>query len=228
MSQQTKTNVDRPNSMNYEGVLDFLLQKNQQFQRGVQTGSILEKETVPEYRQALAQDGQKPIATIVACCDSRVIPEVIFQQGFGKLFTIRTAGSSVTSPTVLGSIEFGVTKFSTPLLIVMGHTQCGAAITGWNICSSEKHQMQQLSPALQALIRPMEPIVEGIQKQQPNISIAEASTCLAEALAKDAVATILRELPSLQALVDKRQLGVVSAIYDLYQGNVVILEKNWK
>jgi carbonic anhydrase len=219
--------VDRPKSMNYEAVLDFLLQKNEQFQRGFQTGTILEHETLPEYRQALAQGGQKPIATIVTCCDSRVIPEAIFQQGFGKLFTVRTAGGLVASPPVLGSIQFGVETFATPLLVVMGHTECGAAITGWNVCCNEKHQIQQLSPALQSLIRPMEPLIENIQRQQPDITVAQGSTRLAEAIAKDAVVTILRELPSLKALVDKRQLGVVSAMYDLYQGKVVVLEKNW-
>ncbi|GJD11129.1 Carbonic anhydrase 2 [Galdieria sulphuraria] len=228
MSQQTKTLIDRPKSMKYDAVLDFLLQKNQQFQRGVETGAILENESQPEYRQSLAHGGQKPIATIVTCCDSRVIPEVIFQQGFGKLFTVRTAGSLVSSPTVLGSIQFGVENFTTPLLMVMGHTECGAAITGWNMCHHEKHRIQQLSPALQSLIRPMEPLVEEIQSRYNNISISEASQHLAEAIAKDAVKTILKELPSLNQLQASHQLGIVSALYDLHQGNVVVLEKSWK
>lgn len=226
-SQQTKQQIDRPKSMNYDDVLEFLLQKNKQFQRGVETGAILQNETYPEYRQSLAQGGQKPIATIVTCCDSRVIPEVIFQQGFGKLFTVRTAGSLVSSQTVLGSIQFGVETFATPLLIVMGHTECGAAITGWKMCQ-DKHKLQQLSPALQSLMHPMEPLVENIQSHHPNLSISEASRQLAEAIAKDAVNTIFRELPSLSQLQANNQLGVVSALYDLHEGNVVVLEKSWK
>ncbi|GJQ15513.1 hypothetical protein GpartN1_g7304.t1 [Galdieria partita] len=228
MSQQIKTLIDRPKSMSYDAVLDFLLQKNQQFQRGMETGAIIENETLPEYRQSLAQGGQKPVATIVTCCDSRVIPEVIFQQGFGKLFTVRTAGSLVSSPTVLGSIQFGVENFATPLLMVMGHTECGAAITGWNLCCHEKDRIEQLSPALRSLIDPMAPLVESIQSQYQNISTSEASKHLAEAIAKDAVKTILRELPSLRNLQATHKLGIVSALYDLHEGNVIVLEKSWQ
>lgn len=78
-----------------------------------------------EKRSDTAKHGQHPFAVIVACSDSRVIPEAIFSCGIGELFVVRVAGN-VTDDAVLGSIEYAAEHLHCPLVIVLGHTQCGA------------------------------------------------------------------------------------------------------
>ncbi len=79
-----------------------------------------------EHRASLAA-GQKPIATILGCADSRVAAELLFDQGLGDMFVVRTAGQAIDS-AVLGSIEYAVTVLDVPLIVVLGHDNCGAVM----------------------------------------------------------------------------------------------------
>jgi len=76
-------------------------------------------------RRAELAKGQRPFAVVLTCSDSRVAPELIFDQGLGDLFVLRVAGN-VTDPVVLGSIEYAVDHLKTPLVVVLGHEKCGA------------------------------------------------------------------------------------------------------
>ena len=78
-------------------------------------------------RRAKLVDGQEPFAIILGCSDSRVPAELVFDQGFGDLFVIRVAGN-VVAPSQVGSVEFAASRFGTRLVVVMGHSQCGAVI----------------------------------------------------------------------------------------------------
>src|SRR5208337_114109 len=80
----------------------------------------------PSTRQAVAA-GQKPYAIILSCSDSRVPPEIIFDKGLGEIFVVRVAGN-VPDPVILGSIEYAAEHFGSPLIVVLGHTRCGAVI----------------------------------------------------------------------------------------------------
>ena len=82
----------------------------------------------PKVREKTSREGQFPYAVIVTCSDSRVIPESIFSAGIGELFVIRVAGF-VVNKTQLGSIEYAVDHLGTPIVVVLGHTQCGAVGT---------------------------------------------------------------------------------------------------
>jgi len=88
------------------------------------SGEHAKKDIGDKRRQELTK-GQHPFATVITCSDSRVAPELIFDQGLGDIFIIRVAGN-VVEPTTLGSIEYGVEHLHTPLLILMGHEKCGA------------------------------------------------------------------------------------------------------
>lgn len=77
-------------------------------------------------RDDLAENGQKPDVAIVACADSRVGPEVIFSSGVGRLFVIRNAGNIVTETSVLASLEYAIGNLNVPLIMVCGHSKCGA------------------------------------------------------------------------------------------------------
>ena len=88
------------------------------------TGNLLPKDTYAEDRKALCK-GQHPFAVVLCCSDSRVAPEIIFDQKLGDLFVIRNAGN-VVDEDVLGSIEYAVEHLETPLVVVLGHSSCGA------------------------------------------------------------------------------------------------------
>src|SRR5512140_826014 len=78
-------------------------------------------------RRAALVDGQAPFAIVLGCSDSRVPAQLVFDLGFGDLFVIRVAGN-VVAPSQVGSVEFAASRFGTPLVVVMGHSQCGAII----------------------------------------------------------------------------------------------------
>ena len=82
---------------------------------------------VSDAKRAALVEGQEPFAIILGCSDSRVPAEIVFDQGLGDLFVIRVAGN-IVAPSQIGSVEFAVSKFGTRLVVVMGHTQCGAII----------------------------------------------------------------------------------------------------
>lgn len=101
--------------------LQLLKEGNKRFT----TGNPKVKDIGKNRRDELLSKGQKPFAIIVSCSDSRVPPELIFDQALGDLFVIRTAGNIVDSIAV-GSIEYGVEHLGSPLLVIMGHSNCGA------------------------------------------------------------------------------------------------------
>src|SRR5207244_8962086 len=77
------------------------------------------------WSRQLATEQQRPFAIVLGCSDSRTPIEIVFDQGFGELFVVRVAGN-IVAPTVVGSIEFAASQFGTRLVVVMGHTRCGA------------------------------------------------------------------------------------------------------
>jgi carbonic anhydrase len=107
-------------SVTGSGSFGDLLSGNSRFVEG----RFLQKQSGEEYRRQLAE-GQKPQAVVITCSDSRVSPEIVFDQDLGKIFVIRTAGNVVDS-IAIGSIEYAVEHLHAPLIIVMGHESCGA------------------------------------------------------------------------------------------------------
>src|SRR5690349_12892168 len=97
-----------------------LKEGNQRFVTGVRSLDALLSHT----RRAELATEQHPFAIVLGCSDSRVPAEVVFDQGLGDLFVIRVAGN-IVAPSQVGSVEFAAARFGTPLVVVMGHTQCG-------------------------------------------------------------------------------------------------------
>jgi carbonic anhydrase len=134
-----------PEDLSPEAALQKLLEGNQRF--------VQEKSQHPDQSrsrlQAIAQK-QSPFATLLTCADSRVAPEVLFDQGMGDIFDIRVAGN-VVSPTVLGSLEYAVAMLNTPLIMVLGHERCGAvtaAVEGERLPGHISSFTQAIKPAL--------------------------------------------------------------------------------
>lgn len=107
--------------MDYQEALEKLKSGNQEY-RDTHSNSSRMTEADRKYH---VENGQHPYACIISCADSRVVPEHIFSVGLGALFTIRTAGN-VIGPYEVGSVEYDVLHLHTPLVVVMGHTHCGA------------------------------------------------------------------------------------------------------
>jgi len=103
--------------------LERLRAGNRRFASGVRSSDILASET----RRSELAAGQEPFAIILGCSDSRVPAEIVFDQGLGDLFVIRVAGNIVASSQV-GSVEFAAERFGTPLVVVLGHSRCGAVL----------------------------------------------------------------------------------------------------
>ena len=103
--------------------LDRLREGNRRFVSNQAAGHVVSDPT----RRAELVAGQEPFAIILGCSDSRVPAELVFDQGFGDLFVIRVAGN-IVAPSQVGSVEFAASRFGTRLVVVMGHSQCGAVV----------------------------------------------------------------------------------------------------
>ena len=111
-------------------------------------------------REQTAKEGQFPYAVVVTCADSRVIPEAIFSAGIGELFVIRVAGF-VVNKTQLGSIEYAVDHLGSPLVVVLGHTQCGAvgtALIHHEVEGALKTIIDEISAAIGDETNPLEAV----------------------------------------------------------------------
>jgi carbonic anhydrase len=155
------------------------------------------------------KDGQYPFAVILGCADSRVPPEVIFDQGLGDLFVIRVAGN-VLDDLVLGSIEYAVAHLHTPLIVVLGHSNCGAV--GATV---EGGELEGHLPSLAAAIQPAVDQAKSLPGDLVDNAVRANATMVVEQLEASE--------PVLSELVDAGKLKVVAARYDLDTGEVELL-----
>lgn len=125
--------------------LTLLKEGNQRYT----SGQLADKNSYKEDREIL-KDGQKPFAVVVTCADSRVAPEIYFDQKVGDIFVVRNAGN-VCDTTALGSIEYAVEHLGTRLVVVCGHSKCGAvtaAVQGGDLPPNIKFITDQIQPAV--------------------------------------------------------------------------------
>lgn len=176
------------------------------------TGTHLHHDFGPE-RLALVA-GQRPFAVILSCADSRVAPELAFDQSRGRLFVVRVAGNFVDE-SGLASIEYGTSVLGAALVMVLGHKQCGALKAAVEAVSKGA----QLPGHLPALIRYLEPAVRQAQGEQ--------SSDLVDAAIRENVLLNVEQLrtsePVIAGLVKANKVRVVGAIYDLATGRVTVL-----
>lgn len=154
--------------------------------------------------------GQAPFATILSCADSRVAPELAFDQGPGQLFVVRLAGNVVTTE-VLASIEFGAAILGTPLLVVLGHTRCGAVQATLATLRDGTEHPGHLGALVQAISPAVQPVLND-----PGDSEAIA----VRANVRHVMEQLRSAEPILGDLVARGELGVVGGVYDLATGQV--------
>lgn len=157
-------------------------------------------------------DGQWPFATILSCIDSRTSSELIFDQGLGDIFSIRIAGN-VVNTDILGSMEFACKVAGSKLIVVLGHTKCGA-VKG----ACDHVEMGNLTELLSKL----QPAVYQEQETKGDRSSknAEFVENVAEINVKRAVKSILQRSYILEQMVEKGEIGIIGAMYNIETGVV--------
>jgi len=163
----------------------------------------------------MARTPQRPFAIILGCSDSRTPVEILFDQGFGDLFVVRIAGN-IVAPSVIGSIEFAASEFGSRLVVVMGHTGCGAvgatvrAIeTGRGPESNNIRDItSRIAPHIESLVRPGEHAHASVMREAVRANVRASASHLRHG------SRILEEL------VSDGRLVVVNAEYDLETGAV--------
>lgn len=165
------------------------------------------------YETALA--GQRPVAAILACSDSRVPLEIIFDQGLGDIFAIRVAGN-ICGPSELGSIEFAVKVTGTQLCVILGHTQCGAVTAALD---GEKHHDN-----IDELIAAIEPAIERATRSCNNVIPPQfLDICCRENVFLQ-MESLFRQSRVVREAIRQKQLVVVGALYDIEWGTATFLD----
>jgi carbonic anhydrase len=165
-------------------------------------------------------DGQAPFAVILGCSDSRAPAEYVFDQGLGDLFVIRVAGN-IVAPSLVGSIEFATTQFGTRLVVVMGHTHCGAVDATVRALTQHDSLDGPTSRNLRSIVERIAPHVEHLCGDG-----ADPRSRVDEAVRVNAIASA-RELPTssvlLRDMVRDGDVKIVAAVFNLATGVVEFL-----
>ena len=163
-------------------------------------------------------NGQFPFATILSCFDSRVSSELIFDQGIGDIFSVRIAGNFVNED-ILGSMEFACKLAGTKLIVVLGHTSCGA-VKG--ACDDAKmgnltHLLAKIKPAVSAVVEPRDESQRNSKNLEFVNNVAEKNVYLT-------IDNIKKESPVLEDMEKNGELKIIGAMYDVSSGTVTFYE----
>jgi len=169
---------------------------------------------------------QQPFAIILGCSDSRVPAEMIFDQGFGRLFVIRVAGN-VVAPAQTGSVEFAVQQFKSPLVVVLGHSNCGAVAATHSNCGAVAATIAQLespdtafTPNVQSIVDRISPAVSTLLETQPGTDKQTLTEHAIRANIRHAADQLRHGSPVLEERIASNELLVVGAEYSLETGTV--------
>ncbi len=199
-------------TMTPEKSLRYLKEGNLRFQNNLKANRNL-LEQVND-----TSDGQFPFATILSCIDSRVSAELVFDQGLGDIFSVRIAGNFVNED-ILGSMEFASKLAGTKLIVVLGHTACGA-VKG--ACDDAKlgnltNMLAKIKPAVQAVKEPQDPKSRNSKNSDFVDNVAAKNVQLT-------IDRILKESPVLAEMQNKGEVKIIGAMYDINTGAVDFFE----
>lgn len=162
-------------------------------------------------REETVKGGQHPFACVLACSDSRVPVERLFDQGFGDLFVIRVAGN-VANVDEIGSIEYGADHLGAPIVLVLGHTHCGAVTAV--ATGAEAHGN------IATLVENIRPAVASAQKKHPDVHGKDLVPTAIEANVWQSIDDLFKNSPVIRKRVQEGRVKVVGAVYDLATGQV--------
>ena len=191
-------------------VLARLIEGNERFTRGEARFP-----TVPQETRAAATFSQQPHATIIGCSDSRVPPELIFDAPFGELFVIRVAGN-IVSAEIMGTLQYGTLVLQTPLVMVLGHSGCGAVYAAAAMKWYGVSQPQRIG-------RLLECITPGLPERDPAVSTDAQINAAVEANVRWSMQQLL-QTPEARVRLDEGTIKMVGGVYDLETGRVLLLD----
>jgi len=199
-------------TMTPQKALQFLKEGNLRFQKNLKANRNL-LEQVND-----TSDGQFPFATILSCIDSRVSAELVFDQGLGDIFSVRIAGNFVNED-ILGSMEFACKLAGTKLLVVLGHTSCGA-VKG--ACDDAKMgnltgMLSKIKPAVEAVSEPADASLRNSKNLEFVDNVADKNVRLT-------IENIRKQSPILKEMEDNNEIDIVGGMYDIQTGAVTFYE----
>jgi len=173
----------------------------------------IETRDLPMQTKATGRDGQYPLASVVSCIDSRADPALVFDQGIGDLFVARVAGN-VVNPDILGSLEYASAVAGTKLIVILGHTHCGAVKGACDsaVLGNLTQLVDKIRPAVNAT-----PDKRGGDRSSKNHHFVDA---VAETNVHLTVKELLAKSAVLRQMVEKGQVKVVGAMLDVETGEV--------
>ena len=174
------------------------------------SGKLNHPHSAMDWRKRLV-GGQKPFVTIIGCADSRVPPELLFDQGFGDLFVIRVAGN-VIDTDVAGSVEYGVDHLGTNLVVVMGHEGCGAVTAALQTADDLKKEPNEI----QALVGKIKPSIRKFESDTPFKQQLKTSV---EDNVRNSV-KLLKAIPDLAKAEKASKTKIVGTVYEIETGRV--------
>ena len=195
-----------------QDALERLREGNRRFASDDRVGDAL---TNAKRRQALAA-GQEPFAIVLGCSDSRVPAEIVFDQGLGDLFVIRVAGN-IVAPSQIGSVEFAAERSGTRLVIVLGHSRCGAVLATLEQLGRRSEDQSRNLRSIVDRIRPsVEPLLRTELRRDPDALVREA----VRANVRMSADHLRHGSEILEQLIQKDELKVIGAEYSLDSGIV--------
>jgi len=177
------------------------------------SGTLAQKDLGAKKREELAK-GQKPFATVLTCSDSRVPPELLFDQGLGDIFVVRVAGN-VVDPIALGSIEYAAEHLGSPLVLILGHSKCGAV-------KATLESKGKPEGNIGAIVKKIIPAVDAAKKKggtQDEI----LETAIKENV-KNVYADVMKNSKIIPHLVEEGKLMIVAGEYDITTGKIEMIE----
>lgn len=180
----------------------------------------IDPNTDPDRRAATASGGQKPIATILTCSDSRLPIERMFDRGVGELFVVRVAGNVVGSE-MAGTVEYGLGHLHTPVLIVMGHTKCGAVAA--TVSNADVHGH------IKTIINEIRPAADRARRQNPSAPEADLVSAAVRENVWQSIYDLLKASDEVRRLVSEGEITIVGAVADIATGKVEFMgEHPWQ
>lgn len=198
--------------MNSDIALKKLIEGNRRYVEATANGAEL---TITTKRQNVA-DGQNPFAVILGCSDSRVPAELVFHRGLGDLFVIRVAGN-IVAPSQIGSVEFACQHFGTQLVVVLGHSHCGAINATVEALIGDS---DDLSPNVASIVDRVTPAVHPIVRRQQFTDHDDLVHQAMRANVEQSVNGLQMRSRILRRMVERGDIKVVGAEYSIETGVV--------
>ena len=169
-------------------------------------------------RRTLLAEGQKPHTVVVTCSDSRVAPEHLFDQGIGDIFVIRVAGN-ILDKAEIGSIEYAVANLGSPLVVVLGHEDCGAVTAAVNKVLNPEDS--KTTENIDAFLDNIEPAVKVAVDEDAKLEGQELIEKVADLNVEMSLDQLLKDSELIKTAVDDGKVKIVGAKYELSSGNAV-------